>query len=178
MIGPGEALSMARQPEERVENQLSFNDAVKRLARFGIRGEEIYLIDLVLLVEMAWVDGHIQDAEVDILFKYLKAHVRSINRLAGCKAISEEVAVDFVEGLLHTRPDPELLEAIRSLVADLRIYNVSPEDAHSNRMAILNGCLDIAASSVTTYPYGLTERFTAEEKEYYHKIQEILSGNP
>ncbi len=161
-----------------MESQLSFNDAVQRLARFGIRGEQIYLIDLVLLIEMAWADGHIQEAEVNILFKYLKIHVHSINRLAGCKVISEEAALDFIDGLLHTRPDPELLTAIRSLIADIRIHNTTPDDAHNNRMAILNGCLDIAASAVTTYPYGLTERFTLEEKEYYHKIQQILSGKP
>ncbi len=157
---------------------LSFTDATKRLARFNIKEEQVYLIDLILLVEMAWSDGRIQKAEKDILFEYLKTHVKSINRLAGCTIVTEETAIAFVKDLLHTRPDKEMLIEIRTLIADIRIHSKPPTDAHNNRMAILNGCLDIAASAVTKYPYGLTERFTTEEKEYYHKIQGILSGTP
>ncbi len=157
-----------------MSTELSFKDAVRRLAHFGIKDEQVYLIDLILLVEMAWADGRVQQAETDILFEYLRSHVRSINRLAGCTVITEESAIDFIRGLLQTRPDQELLDEIRRIIAAIRIKNKNPTEARSNRMAILNACLDIAASAVTKYPYGLTERFTTEEKEYYHKLQDIL----
>lgn len=159
-----------------METKLSFRDALKRLARFGIKDEQVYLIDLVLLVEMAWADGRIQEAEIEILFEYLGGHVRSINRLAGCKVISEESAVEFIKNLLHKRPEQDLLDEIRYIIGAIRIDNKNPVEAQNNRIAILNACLDIAACAVTEYPYGLTERFTAEEKAYYHKLQELLSG--
>lgn len=159
-----------------MKTKLSFNDAVQKLASFGIKEEQIYLIDLVPLVEMAWADGRIQKTEVDILFVYLKSHVKSINRLAGCPVLNEEIAIDFIKKLLHTRPEEELLEEIRKILFSIRIENKQDDDALENKMAILNGCLDIAASAVTKYPYGLTERFTTEEKDYYHKIQELLCG--
>ena len=156
---------------------LSFNDAIKRLARFGFKENQIYLIDLVLLAEMAWADGCIQKAEKEILSENLKEHVGNINTLAGCKIITEDSAIAFVDELLENRPDQELFDEVLRIIADIRINNKPAADAHDNKMAILNGCLDIAASSVTKYPYGLKERFTAEEKSTYHKIQKILSGN-
>jgi hypothetical protein len=159
-----------------VKTTFTFPDAVKRLAHFGIKEEQVYLIDLILLVGMAWADGRIQKAEVDILYEYLKTHVENINRLAGCRVLSEESAIDFIDGLLKDRPSQEMLNEIERIIADIRIGNKIRREAGCNRMAILNGCLDIAASAVATYPYDLTDRFTVEEKTYYHKIQEILGG--
>lgn len=153
---------------------ITFPDAVKKLARFGIKEEQIYLIDLVLLVEMAWADGRIQKAEINHLHKNLKTHVKSINRLAGCQVLSEESAIEFITGLLKNRPDPEMLEAVRRVIADIRISNKPLQEAEGNRLAILNGCLDIAASAVITNTDGITERFTKEEKACYHSIQKIL----
>ena len=155
---------------------LNFKDAIQRIARFGIKEEQVYLIDLVLLVEMAWADGRIQEAEIEILFDYLSAHVRSINRLAGCTIITEESAIDFIQNFLHARPQQGLLDEIRNVITAIRIDNKDHAEANNTRMAILNACLDIAACAVTEYPYGLKERFSAEEKAYYHKLQEILTG--
>lgn len=157
-----------------MKTAITFSDAVKRLAQFGIKEEQVYLIDLLLLIEMAWADGRIQEAEVDILVDYLKTHVKNINRLSGCKVVSEKSAIEFVQKYLKSRPDPLMLSEIERLVAEIRINNKPEQEAECNRMAVLNGCLDIAASAVTKYPYGLTERFTSEEKACYHKIQAML----
>jgi hypothetical protein len=153
---------------------LSFTDAAKKLARFGIRQEQVYLIDLVLLVEMAWADGKIQVGEIDILLSYLDHHVDSINRLAGCEILKYGDAREFVARFLEARPEQELLDTIREVIPAIRIANKEFETAEQTRIDILNACLDIAASSVTTYPYGLKERFTADEKAYYHKLTELL----
>lgn len=155
--------------------ELSFSIALQKLARFGIKREQIYLIDLVPLVEMAWADGRVQKVEVDILFEYLKAHVKTINKHAGCIVLTEEDAIGFIKGMLHTRPNKDLVQEVCELITAVRLKNSDPSVAKETKKAILNGCLDIAASAVTRYPYGLTERFTLEEKEYFHKIQEILS---
>jgi hypothetical protein len=159
-----------------VKTTITFSDAVKRLADFGIKEEQVYLIDLILLVGMAWADNRIQKAEVDILHEYLKVHVKNINKLAGCRVLSEESAIDFIDGLLQNRPSQEMLSEIERIIVDIRIGNKIRTEAAGNRMAILNGCLDIAASSVAKYPYDLTDRFTMEEKTYYHKIQKMLGG--
>lgn len=156
---------------------LRFSEAVSRLSEFNISQHQVYLIDLVLLCEMAWADGKIQDAEVEILHSYLNHHVNSINRLAGCQVIDYSQAKEFVNSFLQERPDPQLLHTIREVIPAVRIDNRETSEAEKTRLDILNACLDIAASSVTKYPYGLKERFTAEEKNYYHTIEKILIGN-
>ncbi len=155
---------------------LSFSDAAKKLARFGIRQEQVYLIDLVLLVEMAWADGKIQVAEKDILMDYLDRHVDSINRLAGCEILEYGDAREFITRFLDARPEQDLLDTIREVIPAIRIANKDFETAEQTRIDILNACLDIAASSVTTYPYGLKERFTTDEKAYYHRIAKLLQS--
>lgn len=157
---------------------ISFSEGVKRLARIGIRQQQIYFIDLVLLCEMAWADGTIQQAERDLLFCYLDHHVDSINRLAGTRVLERREARDFIVPFLETRPDPLVLETIREVIPAIRINSKEAEVVEQTRLDILNACLDIAASSVTRYPYGLKERFTTEEKEYYHQLTRLLCGLP
>jgi hypothetical protein len=156
--------------------QLSFTEAVQELARFDIRKQQIYLIDLVLLCEMAWADGTVQNAEREELFGYLNCHVDSINRLAGCAVLDHKTAREFVGRFLDSRPDPILLAEIRELIPVVRIAGKTQDEADQIRVDILNGCLDIAASAVTKYPYGLAERFTTEEKECYHMIERLLNS--
>jgi hypothetical protein len=157
---------------------LSFLEAVEKLSRFNIKQHNIYFIDLILLCEMAWAAGRIQSAERDILLHYLNHHVNSINRLAGCTIVKKKDAKDFACKFLDKRPDPQLCETIRAVMPAIRIDNKEPNQAERTRLDILNACLDIAASSVTEYPYGLRERFTEEEKDYYHHIEKILMGTP
>ncbi len=157
---------------------MTFTDALKRLRPYGISGHEVYFIDLVLLCEMSWADGMSQQAERDIIFDYLYHHVDSINRLAGCKVIEYSEAREFLNRHLEEPPKPELCEEIRNLIQILRLQNRDEMVAEQIRIDILNACIDIAASSVTKYPYGSSERFTKDEKEYYHKLVETLREKP
>jgi len=155
---------------------LTFREAVLQLAAMGIKGSDVYLIDLVLLCEMSWADGMTQKAEREIINEYLCYHVNSINRLAGCIVLKCEEAQQFIGRFLDQEPDNATFEKIRELLPVLRLQNKGKSEAETIRMDILNACLDIAASSVTRYPYGSGERFTEEEKEYYHKLVEALTG--
>lgn len=155
---------------------LRFADAVEKLSRVGISSKEIYLIDLVLLCAMAWADGSVQAAEREILFSYLNHHVDAINRLAGCKVLEYKEAKELIRSFLDKRPGQELLDTIEHVIAPIRIDQVNAANAEQTCLAILNACLDIASSSVAQYPYGLTDRFTQEEKAYYHKITALLTG--
>jgi len=40
---------------------------IEDLEKYGIKNEEIYLIDIIPLIEMIWADGMVQKCEVDIL---------------------------------------------------------------------------------------------------------------
>jgi hypothetical protein len=153
---------------------LSFVDSVKKLSRVGINSRGIYLIDVILLCEMAWADGSVQEGEREILFSYLNHHVDSINRLAGCKVLEHKEAKELIRSFLDNRPSQELIATIEEVIDPIRIDQINTTNAERTCLCILNTCLDIASSSVTKYPYGLTERFTKEEKEYYHKIAAIL----
>ncbi|MFH0780599.1 MAG: hypothetical protein V2B20_01410 [Pseudomonadota bacterium] len=155
---------------------LSFADAVEKLAKVGIHNHEIYLIDLILLCEMAWADGSVQESERELLFSYLNHHIDAINRLAGCRLLEHKEAKDLIRSFLDNRPDKALLDTIQQVIAPIRIDQIDAANAERTCLDILNTCLDIASSSVTKYPYGLTERFTQEEKEYYHKITAIITG--
>lgn len=159
-------------------HKLTFTDALQRLRHHGISGHEVYFIDLVLLCEMSWADGISQDAEREIIYDYLYHHVDSINRLAGCKVLEYEEAQDFLSRYLDEPPTAEVCEEIRNLIQTVRLLNRDEDVADKIRFDILNACIDIAASSVTKYPYGACERFTIEEKEYYHQLVEILKKRP
>ena len=93
------------------EREVFYEEAIEELGRFGISGAQVYLIDLIPLIEMIWADGKAQDAEVSILANYLKKHVKHINAMAGYEALSLEAAKAFVAKFLEKRPDPKLLAA-------------------------------------------------------------------
>ena len=65
------------------QTQLTRQEAIDRLRDFGIQGEQVYLIDLIPLVEMIWADGSAQQSEVAIFETYLEQHIARINTLAG-----------------------------------------------------------------------------------------------
>ncbi|WP_446011489.1 hypothetical protein [Candidatus Electrothrix sp.] len=49
---------------------ISRKNAVKALEDFGITGEQVYLIDLIPLIEIMWADGQIQKGEIAVLEDY------------------------------------------------------------------------------------------------------------
>lgn len=150
-------------------------EAIQELKRFGISGPLVYLIDLIPLIEIMWADGKIQDGELDILTGYLKTHVTRINKTAGCDVLTQEQAQDFVRQFLKTRPDPELLACLRKLVSPVRLSGSDEKSNEALRRSLLSACLDIAASSVCQYPYGLGDRFNSEEKRCFFEVVESLS---
>jgi hypothetical protein len=41
--------------------------AIDELEQHGIRGPNVYLIDIIPLIEMIWADGRVQEGELEIL---------------------------------------------------------------------------------------------------------------
>ena len=151
-------------------------EAIDRLRRFGIEGEQVYLIDILPLIEMLWSDGKAQESEVEVLRDFLERHVAHINRLAGYRLLKDDAAARFAERFLRERPDPELLASLRSLVAPVRLAAGAPGDQARARASMLAACLDIASSAVTDYPYAVGERFCVEEKQCFFQIMDTLEA--
>ena len=157
------------------KQHLSYEEAIEELNRFGITGAQVYLIDLIPLIEMIWADGKAQNTEISILVDYLKNHVNHINGLAGHQALSLEEAKTFVAAFLKERPDPELLATLRSFIAPVRLAGSDPAQTERIKESLLAACLDIGASSVTEYPFGPNHRFNPDEKRCFFEILETFS---
>lgn len=148
--------------------------SLSRLERHGISGADVYLIDVIPLIEMIWADGMAQQAEVSILENYLDHHVKNINHIAGYRLLDLDRARAFVAGFLVTRPAPELMRTLRELIPGVRMCSTDEKANDLLEKSLLATCLDIAASCVSGYPYGIGERFDPREKRCYFEIVESL----
>ncbi len=153
-------------------------EAIENLQEFGISGPLVYLVDLIPLIEIMWADGKVQAGELEVLNSYLDTHVERINKTAGCQVLTLEQAHAFIQQFLNARPDPRLLKCLRSLVNPVRLTGSDQESNQALRRSLLSACLDIAASSVCEYPYGLGDRFNAEEKRSFFEIIDSLTASP
>ena len=152
---------------ERVTLREEILDQLKSL---GITGKDIYFIDYIPLIEMIWADGEIQDAEMDIFYEFLEKHVAHLNKMAGYNAFKLEDAVQFVSAFFKERPSPEILKSLRKLAAHSGLFQGDAQKRVQFEKSLLAVCLDIGASSVRKYPFGLQERFNNEEKRCFFEI--------
>jgi hypothetical protein len=154
--------------------ELSRKEAVERLKRFGITGKKMYLIDLILLIEMMWADGQAQQGELDVLENYLEKHIDMINKQTGCEVLQLQDARDFVKPYIDKRPSPESIKSLRELVKPI---SFSSDNSMTEKLKdeLLHVIIDMGASAVTEYPYGLDERFNTEEKQCFFNILQALS---
>ncbi|MCY7408200.1 MAG: hypothetical protein LH631_12730 [Alkalinema sp. CAN_BIN05] len=154
--------------------QMTRQEALDRLRDFGIQGEDVYLIDLIPLVEMIWSDGQAQASEIGIFKDYLIKHVNNVNTIAGYKMLTIEKAERFLQRFLTGRPSEKLLHTLRSLIPPLRLSSSDNDANQILRTSMLQGCLDIAASSVTEDPHQAMERFCSDEKKCWFEIFDTL----
>ena len=154
---------------------VSRRDALNALKGYGITGEQVYLIDLIPLIEIMWADGEAQKGEVAVLEHYIEQHVAQVNKDAGCCVLSFETAKAFAEQFIKERPSPELMKTLRSFIKPVRLSGTDRKNNERLRSSLLSACMDIASSSVTHYPYNFEERFNPEEKACFFSILESLS---
>jgi hypothetical protein len=150
-------------------------EALDRLARFGIRGAEAYLVDLIPLIEMIWADGDAQPEETEELYAYLRRHVARLNDLAGYTMLKEADARAFVQRFLRDRPDPALLAELRALVAPLRLSSSSEADNEAVRSCLLASCLHIAARAGP--PGGGRRRISDLERATFFEILDSVEAD-
>lgn len=159
-----------------MERRPTREEVLADLARLGISGNEVYLVDLIPLIEMIWADGMRQRAEEGLLEAFAAQHVRRVNTVAGYRLLRAEDARRFVKRFLDRRPASELLVALRRTVAPVRLSSSDVELNRTVRESLLRTCLDIASAAVTRYPYGLDERFNPAEKTTFFEILESLES--
>ena len=149
-------------------------EVVEELEHYGIEGPFLYLIDIIPLIEMIWADGKTQESEIEILDKYLVKHVKWVNKQAGFQTLTLKEAKAFANSFLKQRPSPKLLKTLRLLL--FRIHNTSQNEVVKSRFksSLLATCMDIAASSVTEYPYDYSDRFNPAEKKCFFEIVDSL----
>jgi hypothetical protein len=94
---------------------LSPEEALAELARRGVRGPDVWLLDVLPLVEMAWSDGTVQDAERVLIEAFLDEHVERVNREAGARLVTHALALAFVQRFLATRPTAQEFRELRAL---------------------------------------------------------------
>src|SRR5262245_26638526 len=128
-------------------------EAVERLERYGIKGTDVYLLDLIPLIDMMWADGLLQAPERELFQQFMIEHIEAFNEVAGADVLSIEQAERFAARFLATRPDDRLLRELRDLVPPLRLQSSDTAGNETRRQAIIEWCLDIGAACVTGYPY-------------------------
>jgi hypothetical protein len=148
-------------------------ESLEKLKDYGIKGKDVYFIDVIPLIEMIWADGRKQEAELAIMEHFLFEYLEHLNKSCGYQAFTEDDVKNFVSRFLKERPDPDLLKTLRELVFLAKDY--CSEENLQIKDSLLARCLDIAASSTTEYPYGLYDRFNLSEKKCYFEIYETLS---
>jgi len=148
--------------------------ALTELRRFEIRGPDVYLIDLIPLIEMIWADGEVQQPELSHLETFVRRHVERINAMANQQVLTYAAAYRFLSQYLEERPDPELMKTLRSFVAPVRLSTSDSDYNDGTRRCLLGACVDIAASASVESPLETGERFDADEKRTYFEIIESL----
>lgn len=147
-----------------------------QLKALGITGKDVYFIDYIPLIEMIWADGEPQQGEINIFYDFLEKHVAHLNKMAGYSAFRLEEAVEFVSGFLKERPSAEVLKTLRSLSKHNGLFKKDSKKRASFEKSLLATCLDIGASCVTKYPYGLHERFNTDEKRCFFEILDTFEN--
>jgi hypothetical protein len=90
--------------------------ALHDLAELGFKGRDIYLAELIPVVEMAWADGVIAPNERALLEAFCEALTDRLNRQAGAQFFSLGRSILLLDRLTQRRLSPvQRLAALRAL---------------------------------------------------------------
>lgn len=131
---------------------------------FDLKPADYYLLDLIPLIEIMWLDGKNQPAEIKILYQFVIEHIAFLDQAAGAQAITVEDANDFLERFAHQKPAPELLRELHQIVIK------AEHTSEQRKINILEYCLDISAACVRQYPYRIRDRIQGVEKVFLLKL--------
>lgn len=130
------------------------------LARdFDLKKADFYFLDLIPLIAVIWADGHNQEAELGLLYKFTLEHIANLDHYLGESLISVDEANDFLDRFAHQKPSSTLLARLQ----DLTLIALAKQPS-IKKQSIMHYCMDIAAACAIQYPFGLQERVCSSEK--------------
>ncbi|MBL9038687.1 MAG: hypothetical protein JNG84_09255 [Archangium sp.] len=95
------------------------DEALRVLATLGFTGSDVYLAELIPVVEMAWADGAISPGERAMLEARCEAVVERLNTQCGARLFTLGKALKVLDQLTRRRLTPaqrvEALQALRTL---------------------------------------------------------------
>ena len=111
-------------------------ELVQELQSLGFTPETVSLLPLVPLVQMAWAEGGVSDAERKLILQ-----------LARARGIAESSVADRqLAAWLSTRPDPQMFSSASRLIRAM-LDSATAEAAPLTGDDIVNYCEQIAAAS-------------------------------
>ncbi len=147
-------------------------------SQFGITGNQFYLLDLIPLAEMLWIDGKNQTEEINLVYEFAINHIAELSsHVEGEELLSESEINDFMQRFVHTRPSKELLSALRKLANSVIFQHQDEQQNEQRKQRIIDFCIDIASAAVTQYPYERHDRFIDEEKQLLSELMRTLNIN-
>jgi len=78
---------------------------IDTLNAHGIRGAELYLLDAVPLIELAWADGTVQPEERALILSFIENLMVKLRDEAGFNVVTHAQALAFVDRLTAQRPE-------------------------------------------------------------------------
>ncbi|VAW93650.1 hypothetical protein MNBD_GAMMA21-3038 [hydrothermal vent metagenome] len=145
---------------------------------FGVTGNQVYLLDLIPLAEMLWIDGKNQTEEINLVYEFAIKHIAELStHTEGEELLSENEINDFMQRFVHTRPSKELLTTLRKLANSFIFQQHDQVQNELRKQRIIDFCIDIASAAVTQYPYDRHNRFIAEEKVLLSDLMQTLNIN-
>ncbi len=147
-------------------------------SQFGITGNQVYLLDLIPLAEMLWIDGKNQTEEINLVYEFAIRHIAELStHTEGEELLTEAEINDFMQRFVHTRPSKELLTALRKLANSFIFQQQDQQQNEQRKQRIIDFCIDIASAAVTQYPYERHNRFIDEEKKLLSELMSTLNIN-
>ena len=133
-----------------------------RLAELGITAEKVPTLHLIPLLDVAWADGEIQDAERALLVEAARIH-----------GVEEGPALSFFEDLLATPPSRELVSAASSFIASL--LSILPNDeADAMKTNLVN--LSVGIADACGGFLGLWGRIDDDERKALNRIAAAIAS--
>jgi hypothetical protein len=168
--------AISRKGEMATNDSMSRHEALSILERCGISGANVYLMDLIPLIEMVWADGKVQPSEIAILDRFLRQHVKKINMICDDGVLDLKTARAFCTRFLYERPDPDFLCRLRRLIKPVHLLLFKGESLYNSIDALLAVCSDIAENAVMEFPQAAPGRLNTAEKSCLFEIRKTFWG--
>jgi hypothetical protein len=154
-------------------------DTLNAIVRdYALADCDVYLFELIPLIEMMWADGRNQSTEMSILYRFALEHVAFLSKAAdGEDVVSVDQVNAFLDRFAHHRPPEGLLRDLRRAVWGL-LGEGSDDSGRQRRHTLLEYCMDIASACEEVCPCGSRGRFVEGEKGLIFELIEALELDP